>query len=321
MLCLRSGAGVPKGESPVPGAVLSVEAHWTSESREMVAIKEIPEIRMYEPQRIAQALESRKPGEFKPGEKLMIIACDHPARGALGAGGNTLAMASRLEVLERCVEALSRPGVNGFLGTADIIEDLTLLGALEGKLVYGSMNRVGLQGAKFEMDDRFNCYDPAGIAAAHLDGGKTLTRINLADPGTANTLEATADVVNEMSNRKLVTMIEPFMSNWVDGSIVNDLTPDAVIKSMAIASGLGRTSAYTWLKLPCVDDMERVMEASTLPSLILGGEVSKDADAALEKWRVALQQPNVFGLVIGRSLLFPADGDVAKAVDNTVGLL
>ena len=67
--------------------------------------------------------------------------------------------------------------------------------------------------------------------------------------------------------------------------------------------------------------MERVMEASTLPSLILGGEVSKDADAALEKWRIALQQPNVFGLVIGRSLLFPADNDVAKAVDNTVGLL
>ena len=116
-------------------------------------------------------------------------------------------------------------------------------------------------------------------------------------------------------------MIEPFMSKWVDGSVVNDLTPDAVIKSMAIASGLGRTSAYTWLKLPCVDDMERVMEAATLPSLILGGEVSKDADVTLEKWHVALQQPNVFGLVIGRSLLFPTDGDVTKAVDNTVELL
>lgn len=308
-------------DTPAPGAVLSGEAHLTSESREMVAIKEIPEIRMYEPQRIAQALESRQPGKLKTGERLMIIVCDHPARGALGAGGNSTAMASRIDVLERCVEALSRPGVNGFLGTADIIEDLTLLGALEGKLVYGSMNRVGLQGAKFEMDDQFNCYDPAGIAAAHLDGGKTLTRINLADPATANTLKATADVVNAMSQQHLVTMIEPFMSNWVNGSIVNDLTPEAVIKSMAIASGLGRSSAYTWLKLPCVDDMERVMEASTLPSLILGGEVSKDADAALEKWRIALQQPNVFGLVIGRSLLFPADNDVAKAVDNTVGLL
>lgn len=314
----------PDGHNAGPtdlGSVTVSNRARTTMREEMVAIREIPEIRMYEPQRIAQALESRKPGELKKGDKLMIIACDHPARGALGAGNDDMAMASRIDVLERCVEALSRPGVNGFLGTADMIEDLALVGALEGKLVYGSMNRVGLRGSKFEMDDQFNCYDPEGIEKAKLDGGKTLTRICLEDPATANTLKATSDAVNAMSDRGLVTMIEPFMSNWVDGSIVNDLTPDAVIKSMAIASGLGRTSAYTWLKLPCVDDMERVMEAATLPSLILGGEVSKDADATLEKWHVALQQPNVFGLVIGRSLLFPTDGDVTKAVDNTVELL
>lgn len=304
-----------------PGGVTVSNRARTTMREEMVAIREIPEIRMYEPHRIAQALESRKPGELTKGDKLMIIACDHPARGALGAGSDDMAMGSRIDVLERCVEALSRPGVNGFLGTADMIEDLTLLGALDGKLVYGSMNRVGLRGSKFEMDDQFNCYDPDGIEKARLDGGKTLTRICLEDPATANTLKATSETVNAMSGRGLVTMIEPFMSKWVDGSVVNDLTPDAVIKSMAIASGMGRTSAYTWLKLPCVDDMERVMEAATLPSLILGGEVSKDADATLEKWHVALQQPNVFGLVIGRSLLFPTDGDVTKAVDNTVELL
>lgn len=70
-----------------------------------------------------------------------------------------MAMESREDVLQRCVTALSRPGVNGFLGTADMIEDLALLGALDGKAVWGSMNRAGLQGASFEMDDRFTCYD------------------------------------------------------------------------------------------------------------------------------------------------------------------
>ena len=65
--------------------------------------------------------------------------------------------------------ALSRPGVNGFLGTAEIIEDLALLGALDGKLVWGSMNRVGLQGASFEMDDRFGAYDAEGIEASHRE--------------------------------------------------------------------------------------------------------------------------------------------------------
>ena len=58
----------------------------------------------------------------------MVIACDHPARGALGAGSDLAAMADREELLSRCCEALARPGVNGFLGTSDMIEDLTLLG-------------------------------------------------------------------------------------------------------------------------------------------------------------------------------------------------
>ena len=52
----------------------------------MVPIREIPEIMMYELERISQALASRKPGSLAKGEKLMVIACDHPARGALAAG-------------------------------------------------------------------------------------------------------------------------------------------------------------------------------------------------------------------------------------------
>lgn len=232
-----------------------------------------------------------------------------------------MAMASREDVLARCVTALDRPGVNGFLGTADMIEDLALLGALDGKLVYGSMNRGGLAGAAFEMDDRFTGYDARGVADAGLDGGKMLLRVNYEDPRTADTLAACARAVDDLAERGVMAMVEPFISRWSDGRVVNDLSPDAVIASMAIASGLGRTSARTWLKLPAVADMERVTEASTLPALILGGAVSEDPEAARASWARALALPTVKGLVIGRSLLFPPDDDVAGAVDNTVGLL
>ena len=161
---------------------------------------------MYELECISQAFASRKPGSLAKGEKLMVIACDHPARGALAAGSDEAEMANRVELLECCVEALSRPGVNGFLGTADMVEDLTLLGALEGKMVYDSMNRVGLRGAKFEMDDQFNCYNAAGIEEMGLDGGKTLTRINLEDPDTADTLRATADAIPDQPPQDLHTL-------------------------------------------------------------------------------------------------------------------
>ncbi|WP_172191341.1 Cgl0159 family (beta/alpha)8-fold protein [Actinomyces faecalis] len=282
----------------------------------------IVEIRTHTPERIAQVMADRPRGTMPAGDdKLMIIACDHPARGALAAGRDPMAMASREEVLARCVEALSRPGVDGFLGTADLIEDLALLGALDGKLVYGSMNRGGLAGATFEMDDRMTGYDAAGVVASRLDGGKMLMRINYEDPRTVDTLATCAKAVDELAERQVMAMVEPFISRWDKGRIINDLSPDAVIASMAIASGLGRTSAYTWLKLPAVPEMERVMEASTLPALILGGAVSADADAARDSWRRALDLPTVKGLVIGRSLLFPPDDDVAGAVDNTVGLL
>lgn len=288
----------------------------------MTLIEKLTEIRFHDPLAVRRALAERPRGALPQGDaKLMIIACDHPARGALGAGADPMAMASREEVLSRCLEALGRPGVNGFLGSADIIEDLALLGALDGKLVWGTMNRVGLQGASFEMDDRFNCYDARGIGEGGLDGGKMLLRIDYDDAGSAATLTSSAHAVDELADRGLTAMIEPFISTRRDGRVVNDLTPDAVIRSMAIASALGRTSAYTWLKLPCVDEMERVMEATTLPSLILGGEVPDDPEAALSGWATALSLPNVRGLVIGRSLLFPPDGDVAGAVDKAVGLL
>ena len=286
------------------------------------SVDEIVEIRSHAPESIAVALSERTPGKTpEDGRKMMIIACDHPARGALASGDNPLAMASRRELLDRCVEALARPGVDGFLGTADMIEDLTLLGALEGKLVYDSMNRGGLAGARFEMDDRFTGYDAQGVVGAHLDGGKMLMRINYEDPATVRTIESCAHAVDELAARQKMAMVEPFISEWVDGKIVNDLSPEAVIKSIAITAGLGSTSAHTWLKLPAVDDMERVMETSTMPALILGGAVSEDADSARESWRRALALPTVRGLVIGRSLLFPPGDDVAAAVDETVGML
>ena len=284
----------------------------------------VTEIRATDPGRIGRVLAQRPRAGLAGAGRLMVIACDHPARGALGAGERPLAMADREDLLQRCVAALSRPGVNGFLGTAEIIEDLALLGALDGKLVWGSMNRIGLQGASFEMDDRFGAYDVEGIEASHLDGGKMLTRINYADPGSASTLKSSAEAIDSLSERGLNAMIEPFISRWEGGRIVNDLSEEAVIRSICIAQALGRSSAHTWLKLPCVSDpvsMRRVMASTSLPSLILGGEVSTDPEATRASWAAALELPNVRGLVVGRSLLYPGNDDVEAAVDAAVALL
>lgn len=281
------------------------------------------DIRTHRPQAIAEAAAHRLPARSLLGEhgRLMIIAADHPAGGALRAGQEPLAMSHRADLLDRLCLALSRPGVNGVLGTPDILEDLLLLGALDDKVVIGSMNRGGLAGTAFEIDDRFTAYDPASIAAGGFDGGKMLIRIDPEDPATVATLQACAGAVSDLAQRRLIAMIEPFISHRVDGKIRNDLTPEAMIRAITVASGLGNTSAYTWLKVPYVEDMERVMAASTLPALILGGEVSPDQNAVMAAWRKTLELPTVRGFVIGRSLLFPPDDNVAAAVDAVVEML
>jgi uncharacterized protein len=286
-------------------------------------LKTILEVRRRRPEAIAEAAARRRRCErlFGAGNRLFIIAADHAARGALRAGDRSIAMANRADLLERVSLALSRPGVDGVLGTADIIEELLLLGALEGKVVIGSMNRGGLAGTAFEIDDRFTGYDAASIAKMGFDGGKMLFRIDPDDPATVVTMESCARAVSELASHGLMAMVEPFISHRVDGRVRNDLSPEAVIRSSTVAAGLGTTSAYTWLKLPVVEEMDRVLAASTLPVLLLGGEVSADQDAVFESMRKALRIPSVHGIVIGRSLLFPPDDDVSGAVDTLAGLV
>jgi hypothetical protein len=287
-----------------------------------VSVADLTEIRVREPQRIAQAWAARGRRDLAGTDgRLLLVAADHPARGALGVRDNKTAMASRSGLLERLATAVSRPGVDGVLGTPDILDDLLLLGALEGKVVIGSMNRGGLQGASFELDDRFTAYRAREIAANGIDGGKMLTRIALDDPGTAPTLEASARAVTELAELGLMAMVEPFLSERREGRVVNLLDPDSTIKSIHIAAGLGASSAHTWLKLPVVDDLARVMDATTLPTLLLGGDPQGDPHETYASWGKALDLPAVRGLVVGRALLFPPDGDVAGAVDIAAELV
>lgn len=283
---------------------------------------DLTEIRARHPGRIAESwvARSRRPLLGDDG-RLLLVAADHPARGSLGVRDDPMAMASRSDLLDRLATALARPGVDGVLGTADVLEDLLLVGALEDKVVIGSMNRGGLQGASFELDDRFTGWTPELVAARGLEGGKTLTRICLEDPGTAATMAATAQAVDALSAHGLMAMVEPFWSVREGDRVRNLLDPDSTIRSIHVASGLGASSAHTWLKLPVVDELERVMDATTLPTLLLGGDPTGDPVDTYARWRAALALGPVRGLVVGRALLYPPDGEVAAAVDTAAEMV
>ncbi|TLP80005.1 Cgl0159 family (beta/alpha)8-fold protein [Nesterenkonia sphaerica] len=279
-------------------------------------------IRLEDPGAVLRAARARRqhPGRVY-GRQNFIIAADHPARGALAVKGDSHAMADRRSLLDRLRVALANPKVDGVLASPDVLEDLLLLGALEGKMIFGSMNRGGLPGLVNEIDDRFTGHTASALAELGADGGKMLTRIAFDSEHTTSILESTARAVDSLHAHDLIAMVEPFIATTSGERVSNVLSTEAVVQSVAIAQGLGARSARTWMKLPVVEDMERVMAATTLPTVLLGGEPNGKTDEVLESWRSALALPGVQGLTVGRTLLYPDDGDVAAAVETAASLL
>lgn len=285
-------------------------------------IDALRELRAEDPEALRGRLVERQRRPFLRGDRrLLIVAADHTARGVTRAGPASRDMTDRGELLARLAVALGRPGVDGVLGTADVLDDLAGLGLLEGRLAIGAVNRAGLDGAQFEVDDRHAAYAVSDAVAAGLDATKLLLRIDLDDPRTADAIDAAARCVRESTAARMPILLEPFLSARRGGRLVNRLDPESVTRAVVIAGALGGDSTRTWLKLPVVDDMERVLAATTLPSLLLGGDPEADADRLYDRWRHALALPGVRGLVAGRSMLYPADDDVTAHVDIAAELV
>ncbi len=281
------------------------------------------EARIHEPAQLQTALVSRRRRSI-PGDdgRLLILAADHTARGMLAAAGDPLAVADRFTLLDRLVRSLSVPGVDGVLASADILEELAWLGALDDRLAFGTMNRGGIIGASWEIDDRMTAYDVDHVESCGLDGGKTLLRIDHDDPGTAGTLERVAAVTTQLADRKIMSMIEPLpYIKDETGRAVLDTSDEALVKVVAIASGLGSSSAYTWLKIPGSSRMTEVAGATSMPILMLGGDPGADAEGTFDRWRTSLEEPNVRGLVAGRTLLYPHDEEPERAVARAASIV
>jgi len=281
------------------------------------------EARIFEPASLLRALQERA-RRTVPGAdgRLLIVAADHTARGMLAVGDDPLAVADRYTLLDRLVRALAVPGVDGVLASADLLEELAWLGALDGMLAIGTMNRGGIIGARWELDDRMTAYDVDHVEANGLDGGKTLLRIDDTDPGVARTIESVAAVTTQLADRGLMCMIEPLPYRKDEsGRAVLDSSVERLIKVVAVASGLGSSSAHTWLKIPGSDRMAEVAGATTLPIVMLGGDPGADAERTFDRWSDAMREPNVRGLVAGRALLYPHDAQPEEAVRRAAAIV
>ncbi|MGC4050011.1 MAG: hypothetical protein QM757_11560 [Paludibaculum sp.] len=285
------------------------------------AMARLTEVRVTDPDRAWRAAQTRRRRHgLVSGGKLNILAADHPARRVTKVGSNPIAMADRQDYLARIVRVMSAEGIDGLMATMDILEDLFILDALvkeaggasllDGKVLIGSLNRGGLAGTCWELDDPVTGPTAATCAAWHLDGAKFLLRIADDDAGSLKTMLASALAINECNALHLPMFLEPLPVTRKESGWVVQKEREALARIAGVASALGDSSRYLWLKLPYCDGYDTVARSTSLPILLLGGESAGNPAPFLGELASAMKAgPNVRGALVGRNVLYPGDED------------
>lgn len=294
---------------------------------------QITEMRVSRPSIVqAEAMGRKKRHSITRDGKLTILACDHPARRVTSVGDDPFKMANRLQYLGRIVRILAASEFDGVMATTDVIEDLFIanylvrLGGgpsfLDEKVILGCMNRGGLAGTVFEMDDRMTSFSAESIARLGLDGAKIMFRL---EPDSADSLaciDYCAQAITAMNSYGLPTFIEPLPQKKEGGKYKTLKDAKELARIAGVASALGDSSVYTWLKLPYAANYDLVADSTTLPILMLGGEALGEPTPVLREFAEGMKAgANVRGALVGRNMLFPGDDDpmaVAMAVQRIV---
>jgi len=193
----------------------------------------------------------------------LILAADHRARGVM----TIESYAAYLDALRAAL-----PCADGILASAQPLTDLATSGAIaERHTTYLSLNRTGLAGTVFELDDRL----VASVERAASDGWtgiKHMVRIDRTDMLTAAALEVLGRVLEDAKALGLDALIESVP--WVDGHMGRDI--DAIVLAAVVAHDMGAPV----LKVPIpdvpagtakVDAVARIVASVGVPVLFLGG--------------------------------------------------
>lgn len=276
----------------------------------------------------AEAIERKKRFKLTKDGKLVLVASDHNARMITEYDGDPIRLGDRYEFLARILRILSSPEVDGIEGTPDILEDLLILNNLskqlkgidflKNKLMIGTINRGGLKGTCWEMDDMSTCFTIDRILRLKLDGVKFMFRIDINDSRSGKTIKYCADAVSEASKYNLPVFIECLYVNKTDTGYSMDTSTNALIKVIGVASALGSSAARKWLEVPINEEYNRVTLATTCPILVVPEESARKAEDVVKEYQKGLGEGNnVRGTLLGRNVFLVEDEDplcIANAI-------
>ena len=283
----------------------------------MSRFEKITDLRIHHPELVEQeARRRRKRPQLTRDGKLVLVALDHAARGVTRIRDDDLAMGDRYQLLARTRRLFSDPGLDGVVAASDVIDELLLLSSLErkpgrqtfldSKVIVGSMNRGGLAGCIFEMEDSFTSVTAQRLVELRCDGGKMLYRLDPTDPASGRTILACSRALNELRRCQLAAFLEPLEVARDENGYKMKTDVATLVRQCGIATALGESSSNIWLKLPYCEGFSPVGRATTVPILLLGGPARERPTDTLREFSDGfISSTRVRGAIIGRNLLFP----------------
>jgi hypothetical protein len=282
--------------------------------------EELTQLRIDEPERAVAAAKKRKRRpKLTANGRLNLLAADYPARRILKAASEPLAMSDREDLLMRIVRILGADAADGLVTTMDIIEDLLVMhdlmqskglpAFLDRKLLIASLNRGGLNGTVWELEDPVTGPTPAQCRDWNLDGVKMLLRVCDTDPSSLRTLQHVATAISEANAVHMPFFLEPLPVVQTESGLAVHRNAEALAKLIGVATALGSSSRYLWLTLAYCPDLVTAARATTLPLLILGGD-TYDTAKYFEEIKTGINaNHNVRGSMLGRNVLYPLERD------------
>lgn len=293
----------------------------------------ITEIRVNSPEVVySEAKARRRREKITKDGKITVLACDHPARNIIKSGDKPMIIGNRQSYLGRILRVITNPEFDGVMGPPDIIEELFAVNYLfkqaggesflDDKVILGCMNRGGLSGVVFEMDDRFTAFTAERVHKLRLDGVKMMFRLDPKSSESGKTIMYCVEAINECLKYDISVFIEALYVENTEQGYKSIKSPEGLVRVVGVASALGSSSMNSWLKIPYCDNFEVVAKATTLPILMLGGASKVDPTPTINEFVKGMKAgENVRGALVGRNVHHPGNDDpfaVALAVNSVV---
>lgn len=242
---------------------------------------------------------------FAKDGKAMILAIDHRQRGIQDGIENFRSLVSLIERLS--------PYIDTIMTTKEPLAQLIVNGSLKDKGLVLSLNRTGLAGTSFEMDDRLVCTVETALRWG-LDGVKLLIKFNKNNQFTNDQLTLLANVVEECEKWSMPLMVEPLYMNLEDGKLVMDRSYEA-IKWVSIITNDFRVPI---LKVPYVksnsreegiEQFKKIVDSVNAKVLLLGGPKRNNPLDVLRDFEDGVKA-GASGFVVGRNVFLSEKPEV-----------